>query len=300
MTHSFLFIHPFIHPSIHSLLEARSQTLFFSATLSLNQKSQQTFALRKYMKQLGQRGNPEIIATSDAFSSSSNGCDAESGGKGKGKEGDGLLPSGLMLYSVMAAGDREKEEFLYYYGKQFTGRTLVFFNSIRRDRSTYLHSLSSNHAYLIPLLINLILLIITSRSGKTCIRRSPHSRPHRLQGLLRYATTPAYSPHQPIHLSLGCPTPRHGCRCAWSRPPSPHLCHSLPPSPYTNHLRTSLRSYCSCRRSRTVPLAGEHAGKTALSDHSQPLENAYRIPVFPLRSGIEPHPEGLREEGKRD
>lgn len=86
------------------------------------------------MKQLGQRGNPEIIATSDAFSSSSsNGNDAEGDvkGTGKGKEGDGLLPSGLMLYSVMAAGDREKEEFLYYYGKQFTGRTLVFFNSIR-------------------------------------------------------------------------------------------------------------------------------------------------------------------------
>lgn len=76
------------------------------------------------MKQLGQRGNPEVIATSDAYTTNSISTSSS-------QEGDGLLPSGLMLYSVMAAGDREKEEFLYYYGKQFTGRTLVFFNSIR-------------------------------------------------------------------------------------------------------------------------------------------------------------------------
>ena len=145
-----------------------------------------------------------------------------------------------------------------------------------------------------------IFFFITSRSGETCIRHSPHSRPHRLQGLLRHATTSTYSPHQPIHLSLRCPTPRHRRRCAWSRPPRPHLRHPLPSSPYTHHLRTPLWSYGSCGCSRTVPLAGEHARKTALSDHLQPLEDAYGIPVFPLWSGIEPHPEGLREEGKRD
>ena len=141
---------------------------------------------------------------------------------------------------------------------------------------------------------------LTSRCGKTRIRYSPYPRPHRLQGLLRHATTSTYSPHQPIHLPPRRSSSRHRCRRSWSRPPRPHLRHSLPSSSHTHHLRTSLWPYGTCGRSRTVSLAGEHTGEKALSDHPQPLEDAYRIPVIPLWSGVESHVEGLREEGKRD
>lgn len=70
------------------------------------------------MKQLSQRGNPEIIVTADTSSP---------------KQDQSILPTGLLLRAVITGGDHEKEEFLYYYGKQFSGRTLVFFNSIRMD-----------------------------------------------------------------------------------------------------------------------------------------------------------------------
>ena len=69
------------------------------------------------MKQLSQRGNPEVIMTNDVPSP---------------RQDQNILPSGLKLCSVITGGDHEKEEFLYYYGKQFSGRTLVFFNSIRK------------------------------------------------------------------------------------------------------------------------------------------------------------------------
>ena len=106
-----------IHYYMFLILDERSQSLFFSATLDLHSNSTQIQALRKYMKHLSQRGNPEVIMTNDVPSR---------------RQDQNILPSGLKLYSVVTRGDHEKEEFLYYYGKQFSGRTLVFFNSIRK------------------------------------------------------------------------------------------------------------------------------------------------------------------------
>lgn len=71
------------------------------------------------MGKLAKRGNPEVIVTGDSQSEQN------------AKKESGLLPSGLELRQVMAAGDKEKTEFLYTFGKQYSGHTLVFFNSIR-------------------------------------------------------------------------------------------------------------------------------------------------------------------------
>lgn len=75
------------------------------------------------MAKLAKRGNPELIATGDSKEEDSE--------PGKTKKENNLLPSGLELRQVMLAGDKEKEEFLYTFGKQYSGHTLVFFNSIR-------------------------------------------------------------------------------------------------------------------------------------------------------------------------
>ena len=72
------------------------------------------------MSTLAKRGNPELIATGDSREEST-----------MTKKENNLLPSGLELRQVMVVGDKEKEEFLYTFGKQYLGHTLVFFNSIR-------------------------------------------------------------------------------------------------------------------------------------------------------------------------
>lgn len=100
-------------------VENRSQSLFFSATLSIHNDNQQTHRLKTLMGKLAKRGNPEVIVTGDSQSEEN------------AKKESGLLPSGLELRQVMAAGDKEKTEFLYTFGKQYSGHTLVFFNSIR-------------------------------------------------------------------------------------------------------------------------------------------------------------------------
>ena len=101
--------------------DLRSQSLFFSATLNTHGDNQQAYQLKKLMGKLAKRGNPELIATGDSQAE-----DAETG-----KKDSHLLPTGLELRQVMVVGDKEKEEFLYTFGKQFSGHTLVFFNSIR-------------------------------------------------------------------------------------------------------------------------------------------------------------------------
>lgn len=99
-------------------VELRSQVFFYSATMNLKDNSPIPNQIRKYMSQLSCRGNPEIVASSDV----------------KEKEGKEthLLPQGLVLRAVQLAGDREKEKFLFTFGKQYSGHILVFFNSIRR------------------------------------------------------------------------------------------------------------------------------------------------------------------------
>ena len=149
-------------------------------------------------------------------------------------------------------------------------------------------------------IITIIIIIITSRSGKTCLRHSPHSRSHCLQGLLRHATTSTHSSHQSIHLPPRRPSPRHRRRCSWSRPSRSHLRYSLPPPSYPHYLRTPLWSYGTCGSAWSVSLAGEYAGEAVISNHPQSLEDAHWISILPLRCSIEPHTEGLREEGERD
>ena len=102
------------------ILALRPQVFFYSATMNLAENSPIPNQIRKYMSQLSSRGNPEIVATSDV----------------KEKEGKetSQLPQGLALRAVQLAGDREKEEFLFYFGKQYSGHILVFFNSIRHAR----------------------------------------------------------------------------------------------------------------------------------------------------------------------
>ena len=99
---------PFTSPAL--------QTLFVSATLRIDD-SPATKALSSLMRLIACRGNPRIVVSNDTPRESA----------------PSLLPAGLALFSVATAGDREKEEFLFTYGKQYSGRTLVFFNSIRSD-----------------------------------------------------------------------------------------------------------------------------------------------------------------------
>jgi singapore isolate B (sub-type 7) whole genome shotgun sequence assembly, scaffold_10 len=99
---------PFTSPAL--------QTLFVSATLRIDD-SPATKALSSLMRLIACRGNPRIVVSNDTPRESS----------------PSLLPAGLALFSIATAGDREKEEFLFTYGKQYSGRTLVFFNSIRSD-----------------------------------------------------------------------------------------------------------------------------------------------------------------------
>ena len=99
---------PFTSPAL--------QTLFVSATLRIDD-SPATKALSSLMRLIACRGNPRIVVSNDTPRESA----------------PSLLPAGLALFSVATAGDREKEEFLFAYGKQYSGRTLVFFNSIRSD-----------------------------------------------------------------------------------------------------------------------------------------------------------------------
>ena len=99
---------PFTSPAL--------QTLFVSATLRIDD-SPATKALSSLMRLIACRGNPRIVVSNDTPRESS----------------PSLLPAGLALFSIATAGDREKEEFLFAYGKQYSGRTLVFFNSIRSD-----------------------------------------------------------------------------------------------------------------------------------------------------------------------
>ena len=99
---------PFTSPAL--------QTLFVSATLRIDD-SPATKALSSLMRLIACRGNPRIVVSNDTPRESA----------------PSLLPAGLALFSIATAGDREKEEFLFAYGKQYSGRTLVFFNSIRSD-----------------------------------------------------------------------------------------------------------------------------------------------------------------------
>lgn len=81
------------------------------------------------MSKLARRGNPELIATGD---------NQENDDMKESKKESNLLPSGLELRQIMVTADKEKEEFLYTYGKQYLGHTLVFFNSIRKEELTLL------------------------------------------------------------------------------------------------------------------------------------------------------------------
>lgn len=105
--------------------ELRSQALFFSATLQVQTNSPQTRQLRTWMRQLGKRGNPEIVVTGDSSSSS-----ASSSQQTVETEKPASLPRSLSIRSVHFAGTHEKEAFLYAFSRQYRGRTLVFFNSI--------------------------------------------------------------------------------------------------------------------------------------------------------------------------
>ena len=113
-----------------SYLDDRSQSLFFSATLDVHSNNQQTYRLKQLMSKLARRGNPELIATGD---------NQDGNEMNESKKENNLLPSGLELRQVMLTGDKEKEEFLYTYGKQYLGHTLVFFNSIRINHCYYLN-----------------------------------------------------------------------------------------------------------------------------------------------------------------
>lgn len=81
------------------------------------------------MRQLGKRGNPEIVVTGDSSSSSSLSSSSSSQQTVE-TEKPASLPGGLSIRSVHFAGAHEKEAFLYAFSRQYRGRTLVFFNSI--------------------------------------------------------------------------------------------------------------------------------------------------------------------------
>ena len=97
-----------------SYVDDRSQSLFFSATLDVHSNNQQTYRLKQLMSKLARRGNPELIATGD---------NQDGNEMNEVKKENNLLPSGLELRQVMLTGDKEKEEFLYTYGKQYKTNT---------------------------------------------------------------------------------------------------------------------------------------------------------------------------------
>lgn len=236
---------PFTSPAL--------QTLFVSATLRIDD-SPATKALSSLMRLIACRGNPRIVVSNDTPRESA----------------PSLLPAGLALFSVATAGDREKEEFLFAYGKQYSGRTLVFFNSIRSDGR-----------------------FVPRRCGETPLRSPAQSRHSRFQGVFGNAATTANPTPRAFRRGGKRASFGDGCGGTWSGSSRHHRGYPLPSPANSHHFRASCGSNRARGKPRHFDRIGKSAGKEADGDNLRERGNAARIPGIPAGSVAGPLSEAL-------